>query len=117
MICEQHPEMVWPHGDCTGPGCPLSAKDHRQWYLRRELQQRLVALEGMVISGRVRIEELEAALLPMKGRRKLWAYLPPVPFRKAAQFLDGTKWTTMISGVSLGRQWGIFIVWRKPRQE
>jgi len=27
MICEQHPELLWPHGDCAGPGCPLDAKD------------------------------------------------------------------------------------------
>ena len=21
--CEQHPGVVWPHGDCAGPGMPL----------------------------------------------------------------------------------------------
>lgn len=23
-ICEQHPERVWPHEDCAGPGMPCA---------------------------------------------------------------------------------------------
>lgn len=26
MVCEQHPELEWPHGDCAGPGCSRSAQ-------------------------------------------------------------------------------------------
>lgn len=25
LVCEQHPELEWPHGDCDGPGMPRSA--------------------------------------------------------------------------------------------
>lgn len=24
MVCEQHPWLSWPHGDCAGPGAPSS---------------------------------------------------------------------------------------------
>lgn len=53
--------------------------------------------------------------LPMKSRRKVLAWMPPVSLRKLAPFLDGTKWTAKIAGFSLGARWGVFIIWRVPK--
>ena len=62
MICEQHPEMSWPHGDCAGPGCPVSAKDRLQWFHRRALSQELTVASARITDGITRIISLEATL-------------------------------------------------------
>ncbi len=58
-VCEAHPELAWPHGNCPGPGCPKSAQVRLLVLQRRDLQQSVRALEGMVASGAARIVELE----------------------------------------------------------
>lgn len=30
-ICEEHPELPWPHGDCPGPGMPCAMPDCPWW--------------------------------------------------------------------------------------
>lgn len=78
-ICEAHPDLAWPHGHCPGPGCPKSVQVRLLVQQRRDLQQSVRALEGMVTSGATRIAELEAqpaegdnlALLEKANRRLL----------------------------------------------
>lgn len=61
MICEIHPELPWPHGNCAGPGCPIDAAARLQWLHRRDLSQQVSALGVMVADGKIRIDELEQA--------------------------------------------------------
>lgn len=63
------------------------------------------------------LNNAEPSNLPLKGPGKLFVWMPPVSFRKLARIIDGTKWEARIAGVSLGRQWGVFVVWRRPRIE
>lgn len=39
MICEVHPELEWPHGECAGPGVPKAAQVNALVYQRDQLQQ------------------------------------------------------------------------------
>ncbi len=40
LVCEQHPDRDWPHGDCAGPGCP---PEHRTQVLSEALRDIRVA--------------------------------------------------------------------------
>lgn len=40
LVCEQHPDRDWPHGDCSGPGCPPV---HARLLLRELLRDYRVA--------------------------------------------------------------------------
>ena len=51
--CEKHPQTIWPHGDCAGPGMWVTNGTLRQWHV--------VAL--------VEVESLQAEV------RNLWAKL------------------------------------------
>lgn len=33
MQCEEHPGVIWPHGDCPGPGMPLATDPSRATWL------------------------------------------------------------------------------------
>lgn len=48
MVCEQHPELEWPHGDCPGPGCPGHAQVHLLVNQRRLAEQHVREQEEIV---------------------------------------------------------------------
>lgn len=44
LVCEAHPDLPFPHGDCSGPGCPPS---HRVAVLTEALRDlRMAAAFG-----------------------------------------------------------------------
>lgn len=57
-FCDKHPQTVWPHGDCAGPGVCVSNGTLRQWGLipkdeldalraeRADLMNKLLHYEG-----------------------------------------------------------------------
>lgn len=38
-ICEQHPELAWPHDDCAGPGMPQETQVRALVYQRDQARQ------------------------------------------------------------------------------
>lgn len=91
MICEVHPELPWPHGDCLGPGCPESSRKRLVWVERRRLRQRITVLESFVANGVARIKEMETseqvlALAPKVDPPE------PVAWRYRDKFNDLSPW-------------------------
>lgn len=44
-ICEQHPELSWPHDDCAGPGMLISEQVQALVFQRDEARRVLAAVE------------------------------------------------------------------------
>ena len=51
MICETHPWLPWPHGDCGGPGCPQSAAVPLLRHQIRKLQIAVQAREARIVES------------------------------------------------------------------
>lgn len=37
--CETHPGVIWPHGDCPGPGMPLATSPEEAPWLKEKKKE------------------------------------------------------------------------------
>lgn len=76
-ICEQHPELDWPHGDCAGPGMPKSAQVRALVFQRdtaiteRDLWEKAAELtKARAESAEAEVAKRELEVFEQKQNRK-----------------------------------------------
>lgn len=63
-ICEQHPELDWPHDDCAGPGMPKSAQVKALTYQRDQARLEHQETRGTVAALKQELATLRSQEIP-----------------------------------------------------